>query len=71
MPRRICAADTVIYLDLPTMPWLMTHTPKPEVTGSPCFGEHSQEVFALELGISEDEYVANRFIIFFLELLIL
>lgn len=43
---------------LPTMPWLMTHTPNPDITGSPCFGEHSQEVFASELGISEDEYVA-------------
>ena len=43
---------------MPTMPWLVTHTPKPEVTGSPCFGEHSQEVFASELGLSEDEYLA-------------
>ncbi len=41
---------------LPTMPWIMTHTPRAEVTHAPCFGEHSEKVFAEELGLSSTDY---------------
>ena len=42
---------------LPTMPWSLKHTKKQKNRPAPCFGEHSQEVFFEELGMSEDEYL--------------
>ena len=41
---------------LPVLPWVMANTPDVEVSYSPRFGEHSREVFAEELGISDEEY---------------
>ncbi len=41
---------------LPVLPWRMAGTPEVAVRHAPRFGEHSQEVFAQELGIGEDEY---------------
>ena len=42
---------------MPTMPWTMTHTPAEKISPAPCFGQHSREVLAEELGISDDEYL--------------
>jgi crotonobetainyl-CoA:carnitine CoA-transferase CaiB-like acyl-CoA transferase len=41
---------------LPTMPWVMTRSPGPDITHAPCFGEHSEEVLAQELGLSRADY---------------
>ena len=41
---------------LPVLPWKMANTPDIEVTHSPCFGQHSREVFAQELDINDAEY---------------
>ena len=41
---------------LPVLPWKMANTPDINVTHSPCFGQHSREVFAQELGIDDAEY---------------
>jgi crotonobetainyl-CoA:carnitine CoA-transferase CaiB-like acyl-CoA transferase len=41
---------------LATMPWVMSNTAPSEVRHSPRFGEHSQEVFAQELGMTEQDY---------------
>ncbi|MDC0214016.1 CoA transferase [Gammaproteobacteria bacterium] len=42
---------------LPTMPWTLKYTQKRENRPSPCFGEHSQDVFFEELGIGQGEYL--------------
>ena len=42
---------------MPTAPWIFQNTPQGEIRHSPCFGQHSQEVFSEELNISEEEYV--------------
>ena len=39
-----------------TAPWIMQGLGRPSVRVSPCFGEHSQEVFAEELGLSAADY---------------
>ena len=41
---------------MPVLPWLLANTPQPVPRHAPRFGEHSQEVFAAELGINADEY---------------
>ena len=41
---------------LPVLPWVMANTPRINARHSPCFGEHSREVFAEELGIGDAEY---------------
>ena len=41
---------------MPVLPWLLANTPRPVPRHAPRFGEHSQEVFAAELGINADEY---------------
>ena len=41
---------------MPTAPWIFQHTPQGEIRHAPCFGQHSQEVFKEELGVSEEEY---------------
>ncbi|MYD43834.1 MAG: CoA transferase [Gammaproteobacteria bacterium] len=41
---------------MPLNPWIYAHTPRGPITHSPCFGQHSQEVFAEELGMSPTEY---------------
>ena len=41
---------------LPVLPWVMANTPRIDVRHSPCFGEHSRQVFAEELGIGDAEY---------------
>ncbi len=41
---------------LPLAPWTLARTPRAPVRCSPCFGEHSREVFREELGMSDDEY---------------
>ncbi|MBD3649637.1 MAG: CoA transferase, partial [Pseudomonadales bacterium] len=41
---------------MPTMPWVLSQTATGPVTYSPCFGEHSKEVFRDELGMTEDKY---------------
>ncbi|XOV90666.1 MAG: CoA transferase [Pseudomonadota bacterium] len=43
---------------MPVMPWQMHNTPHSPVRASPRFGEHSQEVFAQELGLSPEQYEA-------------
>ncbi len=39
-----------------TAPWIMQGLGRPSVRVSPCFGAHSQEVFAEELGLSAADY---------------
>ena len=41
---------------MPVLPWRMARTPRIEARYSPCFGEHSREVFAEELGLNDDDY---------------
>ena len=41
---------------LPTMPWQLSFTQKTPHKPAPCFGEHSEEVFSEELGITPDQY---------------
>jgi len=41
---------------MPTAPWIFQRTPQGEIRHAPCFGQHSQEVFKEELGVSEEEY---------------
>lgn len=41
---------------LPVMPWVMKNTRPTDPSYAPCFGEHSREVFAQELGISDEAY---------------
>ena len=41
---------------LPALPWVMANTPRIDLACAPCFGEHSREVFAAELGIGDAEY---------------
>ena len=41
---------------MPTAPWIFQHTPQGEIRHAPCIGQHSQEVFKEELGVSEEEY---------------
>lgn len=41
---------------LPSAPWVLREASTPPVTYSPCFGEHSAEVLAEELGIGASEY---------------
>ena len=41
---------------VPTNPWIFANTPKGPITHAPCFGQHSEEVFHRELGISSSEY---------------
>ena len=41
---------------MPVLPWLMANTPDIDATHSPCFGEHSREVLAQELNITDAEY---------------
>ncbi len=43
---------------LPVAPWTLARTPRAPARYSPCFGEHSREVFRQELGMSDDEYDA-------------
>ena len=40
---------------MPTAPWLLD-TPQGEIRHSPCFGQHSQEVFSETLGITDEQY---------------
>ena len=42
---------------LPTMPWTLNSTKTKSTRHAPCFGEHSQEIFAQELGFTEKEYL--------------
>lgn len=42
----------------PLAPWIYANTPRGEIRHSPCFGQHSEEVFATELGLGESEYQA-------------
>ena len=41
---------------LPLLPWTLARTPRAPARYSPCFGEHSREVFREELGLSDAEY---------------
>ena len=41
---------------LPLLPWTLARTPRAAVRYSPCFGEHSREVFREELGMTDGEY---------------
>ncbi|MEM7217025.1 MAG: CoA transferase [Pseudomonadota bacterium] len=41
---------------LPTAPWVLRDTPEGEIRPAPCFGQHSQEVFEAELGLTADDY---------------
>lgn len=41
---------------MPLNPWIYANTPRGEITHSPCFGQHSQEVLAQELGVSEAQF---------------
>ena len=41
---------------IPNTPWQLPGTEAMTHRHAPCFGEHSQEVFLEEAGISEDEY---------------
>jgi crotonobetainyl-CoA:carnitine CoA-transferase CaiB-like acyl-CoA transferase len=41
---------------MPTLPWRLHRTPAPEVRYSPCFGEHSENVFGEELGMTAADY---------------
>ncbi len=41
---------------LPVAPWKLARTESAPLQYSPCFGEHSQEVFQEEVGIGEAEY---------------
>lgn len=43
---------------LPGRPWRFSAAPSSPVRASPCIGQHSREVFATELGISDEEYEA-------------
>ena len=38
------------------MPWQLSFTQKTPHKPAPCFGEHSEEVFSEELGITPDQY---------------
>ncbi len=40
----------------PLNPWIYSHTPRGPIRHSPCFGQHSREVFTKELGLSDTEY---------------
>ena len=40
----------------PLNPWIYAGTDRGPITHSPCFGQHSKEVFAEELGLSEADY---------------
>ena len=41
---------------LPTMPWQLSSTQKTPHKPAPCFGEHNEQVFSEELGITPDQY---------------
>lgn len=41
---------------MPTLPWVLARAPRQAVRYSPCFGEHSREVFREELGTTDAEY---------------
>ena len=41
---------------LPVMPWVMHNTADSDPNYSPCFGEHSKQVFAQELGTTDEQY---------------
>ena len=40
----------------PLNPWIYANTARGPITHSPCFGQHSKEVFTEELGLSDAEY---------------
>jgi crotonobetainyl-CoA:carnitine CoA-transferase CaiB-like acyl-CoA transferase len=42
---------------LPRAPWAFANSDPEPLRYAPCFGEHSQEVFNQELGITEEEYL--------------
>ena len=42
----------------PLSPWLYANTPRGDIRYSPCFGQHSEEVFAEELGLAREAYEA-------------
>jgi crotonobetainyl-CoA:carnitine CoA-transferase CaiB-like acyl-CoA transferase len=41
---------------MPAAPIIFARTGRPSLRPSPCFGEHSREVFAAELGMTDTEY---------------
>jgi len=41
----------------PANPWIYRNTPRGPIRYAPCFGEHSEEVFQAELGVSREEYL--------------
>ncbi len=41
---------------LPGRPWRFSAAPSEPIRGAPCVGEHSREVFAAELGMTDTEY---------------
>ena len=41
---------------VPLTPWVYANTERGSISHAPCFGQHSKEVFAEELNISESEY---------------
>ena len=40
----------------PLNPWIYANTDRGSITHSPCFGQHSKEVFANELGLRNAQY---------------
>ena len=42
---------------MPLNPFVFENTPRGEITHSPCFGQHSAEVLAQEVGLDHSEYV--------------
>ena len=42
---------------MPLNPWIYTNTPRGPISHSPCFGQHSQEVLAEELSVTEEDYL--------------
>ena len=43
---------------LPGRPWRYSAAPSEPIRPAPCVGEHSREVFAQELDMTDDEYEA-------------
>jgi crotonobetainyl-CoA:carnitine CoA-transferase CaiB-like acyl-CoA transferase len=43
---------------LPGRPWRFSAAPSSPIRAAPCIGQHSREVFALVLGIGDEEYEA-------------
>ena len=41
---------------MPLNPWIYANTSRGDITHSPCFGQHSREVLAQELNVSEERY---------------